>query len=97
MYENGRKYYTAEQVADFAIRDIKAKGRNAFTIESPSDAPEGYYVIALKTSDKVSPNTGVCDYHFAVRIDVGIWADKPGKGSPSRFGYISVSSPSWDI
>ena len=95
MYENGKLHYTVEQVANFAIRDIKKMGRDAFPIECPSDAPDGYYVIAVKTSDKIS-KLGVCDYHFVVMVDAYVWADKPCSGEKSRCGAIIPSWSVWD-
>ena len=86
-----------EEVADFAIRDIKNHlKRNAYVIDHPSDVPDGYYVIAVKASSIISDNIGIADYHFAVMIDDYFWADKQGKTNEPRCGAIFATHAFWD-
>lgn len=82
-----------KSVIDYTIRDIEQNGRNVRTIDSYEDAIDGEQVIALKTSDpKVF---GMRDYHYAILLPDGSWADKLGTRSDSRQGAIEDPDGPW--
>lgn len=49
----------------------------------------------MKTSTKIISELGIADYHFAVQLNDGTWADKPG-GTPSRWNKIVGTDSTWD-
>lgn len=81
-----------EAITDFIIRDIEQTGRSAREISSYTDAADNEVVIAIKTNN---PNSLMPDYHCAVLLPDGSWADKPGIGKDSRVGRIKEPDESW--
>ena len=39
---------------------------------------------------------GIADYHFAVQLSDGTWADKPGS-TPSRWNKIDGTAEKWNL
>ena len=57
--------------------------------------PEGCTLIAGYTIPSSSWFYGdYTDYHFAVRLSDGSWADKPGS-NPSRYNQVLFDGNSW--
>ena len=62
---------------------------------SPDDKLENEYIVALMTSDKLVPDFGYADYHFARQLSDGTWADKRGP-LPSEWNEIDGCALAWD-
>ena len=63
-------------------------------INSLDEKDDGEYVVALRCSSKPLDD-GTYDFHFAVQLSDGTWADKPGKDS-SRWNVIKDPNEPWD-
>lgn len=87
--------YTPEEITEFVLRDMDALGKNVRVINSPEEAEANEYVVAMKTSTKLVPGTSIADFHFAVLLSDGTWADKAGD-SPSRWNVIDGTWATWD-
>ncbi len=70
--------YTTQEITGYIQRDMKALNKAVRVVDSPSDKTDNEYIVAMKTSDIIIPSIGVADYHFAVQLSDGTWADKPG-------------------
>lgn len=80
-----------ETITDFMIRDFEKSGKDVRIISSYKDAKADETVIALKNKDFVlNP-----DYHCAILLDDGSWADKQGTGNDSRKGAIKDPDKDW--
>lgn len=66
-------------------------GREVRIVNSPDEAKENEYIVALKTT--TSPI--FFDYHFARRLSDGTWADKQGV-SVSRWNKLDGTALVWD-
>lgn len=53
-------------------------------------------VVAMKTSSIILPGEACNDFHFAVLLSNGMWADKQGD-YPSRWGVIDGYAITWDF
>ena len=49
----------------------------------------------MKTSSIILPGEACNDFHFAVLLSNGMWADKQGD-HPSRWGVIDGYAATWD-
>lgn len=79
-------------ITNFVIRDFEKAGRDVRIINSYEDANKNEIVIALKNKDTVlNP-----DYHFAILLDDGTWADKQGTRKDSRQGAIKNPDETWE-
>lgn len=81
-----------DTITDFIKRDFKKDGKSVREINSYTDATDNEVVVAIKTTnqDSIAP-----DYHCAVLLPDGSWADKPGIRSDSRVGVIKEPDNSW--
>jgi len=84
--------YDISSVSAFMIRDFEQAGKAIRKIDSYQDAIKGENVIALKTLD---PLFGMRDYHFAILLPDGSWADKQGTQNDSRQRAIQNPDESW--
>ena len=94
MYDE-KPIYDVDEIVDFVKRDMEKLGKDVRIVDSPQERLEGEYIVALKTSSYIVPEIGVADYHFAVLLSDGTWADKTGQG-PSRWNEIDGMAVSWD-
>ena len=95
MFKNKNKYTPAE-ITEFIKRDMNALNKSVRVVNSPSDKSDNEYIVAMKTSTIVIPSLGVADYHFAVQLSDGSWADKPGS-TPSRWNALDGTAIAWDL
>lgn len=42
------------------------------------------------------PSIGIADYHFAIQLSDGTWADKPGQKA-SRWNALDGTAIAWDL
>ncbi len=88
--------YTPEEITEFIERDMDALNKSVRVVDSPEDKLDNEYIVAMKTSTIVFPAIGVADYHFAVQLSDGTWADKPGP-RPSRWNALDGAAIAWDM
>lgn len=82
--------YTRESVIRYVVTDAIARERRVEYLSSPEKLPKDALLVACKmTSDGY-------DFHFAVRLDNGVWLDKPGTRE-SRYGKIDGFADVWKI
>lgn len=74
----------------------KTTEKSVRVVDSPKDKLDDEYIVAMKTSTIVIPSIGVADYHFAVQLSDGSWADKPGQ-TPSRWNVLDGTAIAWDL
>ncbi len=79
-----------QKIADRIVSDVKQSSGDARIIDSYTDAEDGEIVVAVKTKFYVQP-----DYHVAVLLPDGTWADKMAKGHDSTKGRIENPDDSW--
>lgn len=91
-----KNIYTPAEITGFIERDMDALNKSVRVVDSPKDKLENEYIVAMKTSTIVIPSIGVADYHFAVQLSDGSWADKPGQ-SPSRWNVLDGTEIAWDL
>lgn len=84
---------SATGMAVLVLIDMKNENKHCRIIRSPSDARMDEYVVAMKTTDYIEAQSRV-DYHFAVLLSDGTWADKMGNG-PVRRNVINGYDNSW--
>ena len=95
MYED-KNAYTPDEIAEFVLRDMDALDKSVRIVNSPEDKRENEYIVAMKTSTYILLGIGVADYHFAVLLSDGTWADKPGR-APSRWNALDGTAIAWDL
>ena len=81
---NDKNIYSPEEITEFIQRDMAFLNKSVRVVDSPMDKLDNEYIVAMKASTFVIPSIGVADYHFAVQLNDGSWADKPGQ-TPSRW------------
>ncbi len=86
------KKYTAKETADFVMRDMKALKKPVRIISSPTEKLENEQVVAMRVRLSGAPY----DYHFAVQLSDGTWADKISSMGPSRWNEIDGTAITWD-
>ena len=86
--------YTTKEITTFIQRDMKSLNKSVRVASSPSDKKSNEYIVAMKTSTILL--NGHADYHFAVQLSDGTWADKPGL-TPSRWNKINGNAVTWDL
>ena len=94
MYKS-KTVYTPQEITNYVKRDMSALKRSVSVVNSPSDKTDKEYIVAMKTSNIIIASIGVADYHFAVQLSDGTWADKPGQ-TPSRWNALDGTAISWD-
>lgn len=92
-YVAGERYEVGD-LAEYVVADLEFWGKEARLITSVSDKTSDEYVIAIKTSTR--HYNYVYDFHFAVQLEDGTWADKPGDGA-SRWNYLDGTADTWDL
>ncbi len=90
-----KRIYTTNEIQGYVLRDMKALNKTVRSIDAPAAKKDNEYVVAMKTSDIILPVINVADYHFAVLLSDGTWADKPGS-LPSRWNRIDGTALKWD-
>lgn len=90
-----KNIYTPEEITGFIQRDMDALNKSVRVVDSPKDKLDNEYIVAMKTSTNVIPSIGFADYHFAVQLSDGSWADKPGQ-RPSRWNALDGATIAWD-
>ena len=88
--------YSVDEVAKYVLRDMDFLGIPARIIDNPSQKNESEYVVAMKTSCIIPRGYPCNDFHFAVLLSNGMWADKQGD-HPSRWGVIDGYAITWDF
>ncbi len=93
-YENtsGRQNTDTAAIVEYFVRDIEQTGRNIRVINSYEDAIEEETVVALKNTKFFF---GGDNYHFAIQLQNGSWADKLGPGNDSQQGAIENPDEPW--
>ena len=94
MKEGERPDYS--RLREGVLNDAKESGKSVTYVPGnnvdsyKTTRPDGAYLIAAKiTSD-------CTNYHFAVLLENGMWADKPGK-KETRCGAIDGFSSVWKV
>lgn len=85
-----KEYHTVDQVAALVEADMQVRGQKVRIIDSPDEAQNDEYVVALKTT-----TSSFFDYHFARQLGDGTWADKQGS-APSRWDGLNGNALVWD-
>ncbi len=95
MYKD-KNIYTPEEITEFVQRDMQAYGKEVTVLKSLTDKKDGEYIVAMKTSTIVHPALGRADYHFAVLLSDGTWADKQGHNA-STWNQIDGYAVAWNM
>ncbi len=82
-----------ESITNYIVRDMEQTGNSVRVIESYDEATEEERVVALKTTKPFI--FGVNDYHCAILLPDGSWADKQGTSKDSRQGAITNPDEDW--
>lgn len=88
-YGKSNKEY-AQKITNRIINDMQQTECDARIIDTYTDAEDGEIVIALKTRFLFQT-----DYHVAVLLPDGTWADKLARGSDSTKGRIKNPDARW--
>ena len=92
------RIYTVEEIAEYVLRDMETLGKNVRIINNIMEASDNEYVVSMKTSTERVPVEGyrnVADFHFAILLSDGTWADKTGQ-VPSRWNVLDGTDLTWD-
>jgi len=84
-----------KDVVDLVLRDMEALGKSVRYINDPSECGEDEYLVAMKLGTTPDKRSGYADYHFAVLLSDGNWADKQGTNA-SRYNAINGFAEAWD-
>ena len=77
------------------LRSANLKYSTYYNYDQVGNVPEGCTLIAGYTIPSSNWFYGdYTDYHFAVRLSDGSWADKPGS-NPSRYNQVLFDGNSW--
>jgi len=79
-----------QKIADRVVNDMKQSRGDARIIGSYTDAEDGEIVVAVKTRFLL-----FTDFHVAVLLPDGTWADKLGAGHDSAKGQIENPDDPW--
>ena len=91
-----KNIYTPAEIIKFIERDMIVLNKSVRVVDSPMDKLDNEYIVAMKTSTMIIPSIGVADYHFAIQLSDGSWADKPGQ-MPSRWNALDGIALAWDL
>ena len=88
------KQYNLGDVANNFAKNVTniAPGIDVQVVNKIEDAKDEDLVIAVRVTGFVF--FGVDDYHFAVRLKNGMWADKQG-GNAAKVGHIKNGNDGW--
>ena len=95
MYQDGKQFYTTEEIAALIKSDIDAGYIDARRIYNLDELQDDEYLVAMKTSDFLVEGKNQSDYHFAILLSNGTWANKQGH-SPSRWNGLNGFAKVWD-
>ena len=94
MYDD-KDRYTADEITDFVMKDMSVLDIEVRVVNSPAEKLDNEYIVAMKTATK-SAQLKDADYHFAVLLSDGTWADKPGMFA-SRWNALDGTAIAWDL
>lgn len=86
--------YSADEIAEWVMRDMEYLGKSVRIVSSPQDINSEETLVAMKV--KNTDNGDLFDYHFAVQLKNGKWADKVGF-LPSRYDKIDGYAIEWEL
>ena len=89
--------FTLETVVNNYSADLDTLGFKYTFYESYEEIPaltENSLVIAVFKTTYKSDEGNIDDYHFAVRLSNGVWADKPGP-QDARYGKLTYNDGKW--
>lgn len=88
------KIYTTEEMTDLVLRDMEYLGKDVHTVSSPYDKKDNEIIVAMNIN---KPSCGEkFDYHFAVQLSNGKWADKVGF-TEAQYDRIDGNAIEWEI
>ena len=90
------RIYTMEEMITFIQMDMKYLGIPIRIVDSPNDRLDDEYIVAVNISNTFLPKKNYADYHFAVMLSDGTWADKQGE-TPSRWNAFDATQHAWDL
>jgi len=93
-FGHANKKYTSSQVKEFVLRDMQGK-KKVRVVNKISEKLDNEYIVAMKVTSKSLFGAEVNDYHFAVQLSDGQWADKKGQRR-SNYGKIDGTAAKWD-
>lgn len=85
---------TLETLTQYVLNDMDNLSMSVRVISDPAECEPDEYVVAMKSSTKLI--NGIKDYHFAVQLSDGTWADKQGKCA-SRWDGLDGTDDTWDM
>lgn len=88
--------YTLDDLKEYVQRDMKNLSISIRIIDDPSECNSDEFVVAMKISVKEEDGVEKRDFHFAVQLSDGTWADKPGAGA-SRWNYLNGTDDVWGM
>ena len=91
-----KKIYSTNEIANYVQRDMTALNKKVRIVKSPAEKLHDEFIVAMKSSTNVLWQTGAADYHFALQLSDGTWADKPGS-TASRWNKIDGTAITWDL
>ena len=91
-----KKIYSTNEIANYVQRDMTALNKKVRIVKSPAEKLHDEFLVAMKSSTNVLWQTGAADYHFALQLSDGTWADKPGS-TASRWNKIDGTAITWDL
>jgi len=100
-HSNGPKLYTnsnkctTDEVAEYVIRDMKEFNKDVRIVSEPSQKQYNEYIVALKVQTQITI-ADITDFHFAVQLSNGKWADK-FVTSKARYNKLDGSAIIWDF
>ena len=81
---------TLETLTQYVLNDMDNLSISVRVISDPAECEPDEYVVAMKSSTKLI--NGIKDYHFAVQLSDGTWADKQGKCASRWDGLDGTTS-----
>lgn len=93
-YNYGSSTFTINDIANRVSADFTALGYDYKVYSDYDNVPSNEDCIVIAVFIYEHPKEGI-DYHFAIQLPNGQWADKPG-AHPSRFGVLNFNGEVWD-
>lgn len=88
------RLYTLDDLKKYVENDMRSLFVSIRTINDPSECNSDEFVVAMKISIKVEEGEEKRDFHFAVQLSDGTWADKPGSAA-SRWNHLDGTDDVW--